>query len=232
VQHQGKILEGVTGTWPVIFDRETFDWVTAKLNDPANRRNLGAEQRHLLSGLALCGRCGTPVRTLKGPAGSRSYTCPSCFKLRRSEAPVDTVVESYMITMLEDERVFDRLASGDPEAVREADRVIADAEAGLLVAMDKLDAGIWTEAMVDRRTAQLRQKIADAETTRRLNRRPDLPYHICGPDAETKWAEATIDQKRALISALITVRIKPVERSTGRQFNPDLIEVIEVHPAG
>lgn len=77
----GTLIEG---TWPAILDRPTHEALVELLADPRRRTNVGAAA-HLLSGVAVCGRCGSRMgyRThrQKRPDGSVDvtgrYSCES-----------------------------------------------------------------------------------------------------------------------------------------------------------
>ncbi|HYJ72326.1 MAG TPA: recombinase family protein, partial [Actinomycetota bacterium] len=80
MQHRGQVV-GTAG-WPPILDEATWRVVVAVLTDPRRRTNSGVARRWLLSGLALCGVCGEPVRstsagTVHGRPTKPAYTCRS-----------------------------------------------------------------------------------------------------------------------------------------------------------
>ncbi|GAA1209170.1 recombinase family protein [Microbacterium maritypicum] len=70
-QYQGKII-GSSTTEPVL-DRATFDRLTALLTDPSRKTNQsGPGFKYLLSGIAICGRCG------RCPEHLGDYDPPAC----------------------------------------------------------------------------------------------------------------------------------------------------------
>ena len=60
-QHQGEPIG--PAKWPAILDSDTWRGVVAVLGDPARNTTTSRARRWLLSGLALCGVCGKPVRS-------------------------------------------------------------------------------------------------------------------------------------------------------------------------
>jgi site-specific DNA recombinase len=57
--HQGKVIG--PGNWEPILDADTLHGITAFLNDPSRKNAVAFERRHLLSGIAKCGICGSAL---------------------------------------------------------------------------------------------------------------------------------------------------------------------------
>lgn len=64
--HRGEVT--AEAVWPAIVDRASWERVRAILTDPSRRRR-GPLTRYLLTGLARCGSCGTPL--VGAPRGQR-----------------------------------------------------------------------------------------------------------------------------------------------------------------
>ncbi|HEY1967097.1 MAG TPA: recombinase family protein, partial [Pseudonocardia sp.] len=62
------------GTWEPIVPVETFEAVRQLLTDPGRRQTPPAA-KHLLSGVALCGVCGSPVNAGTGRPNYTAYRC-------------------------------------------------------------------------------------------------------------------------------------------------------------
>jgi hypothetical protein len=94
--------------WGPLIEQGTYNACVIRLTDPARARKHDSAIKHLLSGIAECGICGVPVRTLKKP-GYRVYTCVSKSRVqgvhvvRHQER-----VEGYVLTAL-----FHRLSDPD-----------------------------------------------------------------------------------------------------------------------
>jgi DNA invertase Pin-like site-specific DNA recombinase len=71
-----RAIDGVLvkGTWPALIDRATYDQLVELLSDPSRRTGPGPTPRWLLSGIARCKICGTPLGIKPNRAGPR-YTC-------------------------------------------------------------------------------------------------------------------------------------------------------------
>ncbi|WP_298752931.1 hypothetical protein [uncultured Serinicoccus sp.] len=62
--HQGQVVGDAD--WPPLVDVDTWEWAVAVIRDPArNTRTGDSTATHLLTGIATCGVCGTPVHRIK-----------------------------------------------------------------------------------------------------------------------------------------------------------------------
>lgn len=233
-EHRGEVVGQVT-VRPALLDEGTHDRVVALLTDPSRVTNLGRPRAHLLSMLAVCGKCGSdsvtvnPGRTADPAKGRRAeapgYACRSCYGMRKLQAPVDEYVCELMIERLSRPDAAERLAapdrSGEVAAARER---IDEIEATLDRAVDSLIAGRINQRQLDRLNAgfapeltELRAKVAAAMP------RADLA-DLAGPEAAAKWADAPLDVRRAAINALMTVTLHP--SGPGRRaFDPATVEI-------
>lgn len=223
--HQGQVIGD--GNWPPILDEDSFDRLVALLRDPRRRTGNNGGVKHLLSGIAICGHCGERLRgaaahqygTKKQP---RSYACQSCFKVRRKADAVDEVVEAVVIARLERPDAAD-LFAGDSDAMNRALEEKATIEARLDLLADQFADGAITGAQLERATARLRPKLVDAEA-RVVAASPSPEYaELVGPDVRERWAAQSLDRKRAVIDALMTVTVMP--SGAGRSFSPEQIRV-------
>lgn len=92
---------GIQG--PAILDEQTFDRLTAVLSDPRRRTAPSTTARHLLSGIALCGRpeCGREPMfyTANGADRVPVYRCRRCYGTRHRDR-VDEVVRAVIARRL------------------------------------------------------------------------------------------------------------------------------------
>ncbi|MFD4438104.1 recombinase family protein, partial [Bacillus safensis] len=104
----------VPATWEAIFTDEEFSAVGAILTDPDRLTQHGSDPVHLLTGIAVCGVCGTPMGRRKNRgSGTSSYTCPERFCVTRAKSIVDPFVEAVIVARLSQPDVQDALRSGD-----------------------------------------------------------------------------------------------------------------------
>lgn len=223
--HRGQVIG--KGNWPTIVDDDTFDRLVALLRDPRRRTGNNSGVKHLLSGLAICGNCGERLRGAaehqygkkKQP---RSYACQGCYKLRRKADAVDEVVEALVIARLERPDAAD-LFAGDSEAMAQALGEKAAIEARLDLLADQFADGVITGSQLERGTARLRPKL-DAAEARIIASSPTPEYsELVGPNVRDRWEAQSLDRKRAVIDALMTVTVLP--SGAGQRFSPEQVRV-------
>ena len=217
-------LEGV----PPILDEETWQRVCAVLGEV---RSLAPKVRHLLSGLAHCGRCERPLRGGRGSSlrGSKGlYVCPpksagigACGSLSVMADPVNERVEAKVIEWLSErgnvEALLARYAHG-PEAEAKTLRIAAlsDAMVDLGTALKERNiqyavyAKLYNEAKEER--ALLQRQVA-------VPREADaLKEALAFEDVAEEWNARPLEWRRAIVK-LCTSRIviEPVGKTTGAQ---------------
>lgn len=223
--HRGHVIGQSNGE--AVLDEDTYNTVLAVLGDPDRKTASGGKPRHLLSGIAECGRCGTTLVRAKGARkpdgsfGADGYFCRGCFKLRRSQVLVDQLVEGVVVERLARRDARAALAQGDPKAAKEARRTATALEARMALAADQFADGDITGAQLKRITAKLSPQIDSARSVIARASSNDLIGQVIG--SELRWKSASLDQKRAVIQALMRVVIMP--SGPGKPFDPDLIAI-------
>lgn len=223
--HQGRVIG--KGEWPAVVDDDTFDRFAAMMRDPRRRTNSGSEVVHLLSGLVRCGRCGESLRGANAHQSGkkkqpRAYYCPSCFKLRRKADAVDEVVEAIVVARLSRPDAAG-LFGGNPEAVRVAREQVEAIESRMNIAADQFADGLITGSQLERVTAKLRPQLEAANHALRASEPVPEMDEFTGAEAAGAWGAATIDRKRAVIAAIMTVTVLP--SGAGRNFDPDQLRI-------
>jgi DNA invertase Pin-like site-specific DNA recombinase len=229
-RHRGQVIG--EGTWKPIYDRGTHDRIVALITDPERRTQRGSTRRHLLTGIARCGRdgctgtvvvnCGR-VDKKTGKRQPPAYVCSTCYRVRRKQEAVDAVVEGAIIGRLGQPDILGALMQGDPAEVERARSEVAALEARLNLAADEYADGAITGVQLRRITDRLRTKIDAGRTA--MNRYAPAPAvaDLAGPFAAERWAAAPLDTKRAVIEMLATVTILPT--GTGRSFDPATVAI-------
>lgn len=242
----------VTGRaqWPAATcggDRDAAEaqWraVVRVLSDPTRvvTRVGRAGKVHLLSALAVCGRCGQAVyvgvsggagtRTGKGGAPrvpARAYRCKG-LHVSRQQNRVDELINRLVVAMFADLSAEERAAlvappSGEPE------RAAAEQEAARLrLELEELDedrvARRITRAQHLRMSEGLTARLAEVE--RAATPPPDrggLLGQLIEPGREAEvWESLSIEKKRTVLRELFTITLRPGVRGHG--WNPAGIEV-------
>lgn len=216
-RYAGLMPDGESpAAWPAILDRGTWESLRAVLASRAAGFGYATNARkYLLSGIALCGACGTPLRfkASKGRgdgAYQTGYACaePGCRKVWRDLELLDAYVQR---------RTHNRLthpANPEPAApeapglasefaaltaqLAETDDALADHTRGPVAALLTRRAGI------ERRLAELRELAAG-----------DAAARLRASHAGITWEEflaLPLASRRALVSACWRVTVLPASK--------------------
>jgi site-specific DNA recombinase len=233
-------LEGV----PPILDVKTWERLCAKLEERATQQV--PKMTRLVSGIAICGGCESPVIGSQDTGSVRTYICRSrpaapkaCGSLWALGDSVDAHVSERVIDFIADkERIGKvlRLVAPDPEVRAMHDRIgdLNDAQTRYDQALNP-PPGI--PAMPIERYWKLTAEIEDEKRSlaRRLavNREAALLAETLNfeeGEAAEVWAERDQDWRRSII-ALVTERIVIEQRGSGgkkggiNRFDPERVRI-------
>ena len=185
------------------------------------------EQAALLTGVAVCGFCGQPVRTDLRPAGRVAYRCRVEGQrphLARSAPPVDAWIRLVVLEHLG--------RDGQPAALADPDvpdlYALRAHSAGLRARLTQLTEAATTGA-VDRSAAATCSEVVAGELTAveidmTRHATHDLPTSLTGADpVELAWDRLGADRQRAALLRLteqVTLHPVPPGRRAG---DPDVL---------
>ncbi|MGG7509384.1 recombinase family protein [Plantibacter sp. YIM 135249] len=233
-QYQGQVI-GKSTTEP-IYSSETHDQLVALLTDPSRRSNhVGPGFKYLLSGLAICGLCGGPMRRQIGrtvvskQTGSSkrqdpSYNCSECFKVRRKQAPVDELVTEVLVARLSRPDALDLFAQTDTAAADEHRSQLSALDAKLDIVADQFAADEITATQLKRITSRLRDERVQLERLLRAAQPRTVVADLAGGDVRAKWEAMPIAAQREVVESLLTVTIQP--SGSGRRFDPEDVSIV------
>lgn len=217
--HRGEVTG--TATWEPIISVEDHERIKAMFSDPKRLTHQGSDPRWLLSGIAVCGVCGGPMRRAKN-RGHGTYTCQRGFcVVRRIEATDEYVTES-VLRRLEKPDFAEHCVEEDG-ASADAIKEVAALRARLEAFTDSAADGELTPAALARIEQKLRPQIAAAERRVRATFASPIVAHLAGPDARARWIDLDIAEKRAAVKALAAIRILKIGR--GKRFDPESVEI-------
>jgi site-specific DNA recombinase len=224
--HQGEVIGDAD--WPAILDRRTFDAIAARF-EPRRGSRGGTDVKHLLSGIARCGKCGAPMYVWKDRR-NRVYACTkSGGHLARNQKHLDAYVTVMILNRLRT-LDFSEMGAEHPEAVE------ARAEADEL--RKRLDdftaeatAGRLSAARLGKIEADLTPKIKAAEKRARAAVIPPNLEQLAGEGVDARW-DALLDQPggiekcREIVRLLLDITVLPSKRPRGSTgFDPDAVRL-------
>ena len=216
------------GTWPALVDESTFWAAQSVLDAPGRAPGRKAVRRHLLTSVALCGKCGHTLAGSYRTDGRIVYVCKQCHGVSILADNVEPLV--YRI-------VSGRLAMPDAVDLLKAERHdTAEAEAlrteraALLTELDNigLERGecLLTGKQAKIATDRINEKLAAIEARQQDQERLRVFDGI--PLGKPKVADAIAalspDRFRAVLDVLATVTVAPVGKG-GKVFNPERVQV-------
>ena len=212
MEHQGQITGAAQ--WPPIVDETTWRATVAVLADPGRRTTPGPGRRHLLTFIARCGVCGGPVLCTSTSRDKR--TVYRCREDTRGHVARDKTAVDDMVTRL----VIGRLSRPDaagllvPDHAAELAGLHRDAAAirELMAERDRLHRRrVITTAMLVDGMRELQAELDAVDVRIAAAGRVDVLAPLVGDPAGT-WAGLGLDQRRAVVDALMSVTILPAVR--------------------
>jgi DNA invertase Pin-like site-specific DNA recombinase len=213
--------------WPAIVPEEVWRAVHDILTDPS-RRIRWVGRKHLLTGIARCGKCGETVGTgAKSRAGRVVYACKHCHGVSRSQAEVDNWVIWRVANALAQPDAWLALMSTNSEDAAE----LREQEAALRSRLDVLAAdfadGVLTSSQLRTATQRIKRHLAKIEAQLYG---PDAQRYfgdvIDAEDPRAAFNELPMDRQRALIEAMVTVTIMPIGHGGSKVFDPLMVEIL------
>lgn len=223
------------GDWPAIVTAAQWRQARRILGDPDRRVSPSNDDRWLLSGVALCGRCadGTTMRSGTARTGGvyvPAYRCTAHAHLSRLIEPVDDYVAGLIVERL-----------SRPDAARALATTEGRADADALHA---------ERAEVSARRADLAGLVADGTltaedvrvTAARLQKEVDRLDRVLSAavesnpaadladtdDVRTAWEARSVGSRRAVVRALMMITIlptRPGRKPGGLYFDPASVRI-------
>lgn len=222
--HRGEVV--ARAEWPALVDEATWHAAVAVLRDPS-RRSAPRAAKALLTGIALCGVCGSSVHAGGSTIpGHRTYRCRGAQgHIGRSAVPVEGYVSAVVVARLQrpDARVL--LEDSDRPDVDEL-RARAVALRGRLdsLAVDFAD-GSLTPSQLRTATERIRTQLTATEAELADAGRVDvLGPLVHAEDVAAAWDGLPMSRRRAVIDLLMRLTLHPPGRGT-RTFRPETVGI-------
>ncbi|MFF9690289.1 recombinase family protein [Streptomyces sp. NPDC014623] len=230
--HQG--IDVGKATWPALVEDELFDAVQQIISAPERLTTKSWAVVHLLSGIARCGVCETaPHLKILNNRGIKSYQCSEAFDVSMSEAKLDAYVEEAVIEFLESKAAAAAFSSTDDQKRTAAARLRhkqmqAQLDAARLKAAEFGPDGqpVLSIQSLAALEATLTPKIEEARVQAEAVNVPPLLRGIIGrPNVDAIWEDMTIEQRRAVLRAVVNIRLMKARTSGIRKIEPGRVQL-------
>lgn len=236
--HNGEIV--AAGLWEPLVDEDTWRKAQVVLNEPKRRPGKKTVQRHLLTGVLLCGKpgCGhylSGQHTPKNRHGNTAivYACKSCRGVSiRAEFAVPYVY-GLVIERLSREDAKDLLKAeihdaAEAEAIRtELNDLYQELENIGIERGQRLLTGPQAKIATDLISADIAKLERRQQSAERLRVFEGL--ELGSPEVETGIRALSPDRFRAVVDVLMTLTVQPVGK--GHRVNGDRFDPNRVHAA-
>ncbi|ABQ73342.1 MULTISPECIES: recombinase family protein [Mycobacterium] len=214
--------------WSPLVDEATFWAAQAVLDAPGRAPGRKSVRRHLLTGLAGCGKCGNHLAGSYRTDGQVVYVCKACHGVAILADNIEPILYHIVAERLAMPDAVDLLRreihdAAEAETIRleletlygELDRLAVERAEGLLTARQvKISTDI-----VNAKITKLQARQQDQERLRVFDGIP-----LGTPQVAGMIAELSPDRFRAVLDVLAEVVVQPVGKS-GRIFNPERVQV-------
>jgi site-specific DNA recombinase len=215
--YQGEIVGDAA--WPPILDRGT--WERLKAAAATRRRGRPPSDRHLLTGLLVCGRegCGRTLWANMTRGGGFEYRCSpgatttgrGCGRLSIAAEPLERLIPELIFTAIENGALAERLGRQRQRRAAVPDIEAIEAELAALAddyGAERITRGEWLKARVG-----LARRLDDAQAAlARLEAGPVVEH--LDVDLRERWPALSIERQRAIISAVFErIAIRPAKRA-------------------
>ena len=208
--HLGAVI-GTTDA-PAIITRNEHEQLRVLLGNPRSRRR-GRPPETLLGGLLVCGRCGGKMHHSRRTDGRRRYMCSvkpgsvGCGRTAIAAEGAEAALSEAVIAALDTPALADALATpapgGDIAALEDRLDELADTFGnGAITRREWMRARAALDARLDQARATAEQATSAAVLA---------PYAEAGALGRA-WPDLALDQRRAVIGAVVTeIVVAPVE---------------------
>ena len=218
------------GTWPAIIDRITWERFQGVLSVRSQLQGWDKKIKYLGSGLYLCGKCGSTMKVSRDWSKGSSTEHPPIYEcqnrdMRRRLTPVDALVESAVIERLSAPDVLRLLSPSEDVSALAAEsqelRLRIEGLAGLYADGTLTGAAVRSEkAKLQSKLDALQARIASAEGGAVIN------ALASATDVGKYWHESmSLQNKRRIVDALVTVTINPTQRGGNNVFRPEDVAI-------
>jgi DNA invertase Pin-like site-specific DNA recombinase len=217
VVHHGAVAS-TAGTWKAIIAPGLFDTVQAIMSDPRRITNrIGTARRHLLSGMALCGVCGSTVR-----GSGETYVCPN-FCVTKALVKTDALVMGAARGRLAQLGTLDlSRTSNDPRL----DALAVELRGRLATIEADYDAGLIDGRRYAAANDKVQAELLAVDTQRRSKTgKAAAATVLSASDPVEAFESGSLAIRRAVIGELMTITVLKRATHGGGQFDPETVRI-------
>jgi hypothetical protein len=196
----------VKATWEPLVSESTFWAAQRLLDDPKRVTTRPGRAKHLLSNLAVCDKCSSPIfATFRHE--KPSYQCrKGCIRIQKDD--IEEFAEAVILAYLSRKDVHDALrrAQTDSDALQAVRDELSAARARLAELADAAAAGTISIATVARAEPQILAAIAELERREAELTTPSAlsGFITPGTDVAQRWHAAPMSARREVARLLLT----------------------------
>lgn len=229
--YNGEEMEA-GGAWRPILDEATHRALEEKLTDPRRRTAPDdLNSKYLLSGIAVCGKCGKKM--FASPAKARGkewmvYRCFGGYCMTRRLDLVDEVVNAVIVARLSSPDAAQLFAgTDDSAALRQRATDLRDRR-DALAAM--LADGLLSAASVREQAGRISTELHGVEAAlSAMDTLNPAAAIIAADDVAAAWDAQSLGIRRQIIRALMAVTVLPAGK--GVRFDPEQVKIEWKAPA-
>ncbi|MGM7777906.1 recombinase family protein [Arthrobacter sp. KNU-44] len=216
-----------TGNWGAILDEETSRRLEEMLTDPRRRTAPDdLNSKYLLSGIAVCGKCGAKMFAAPVPAkggGKRMvYRCFGGYCMQRSLVEIDEYVHGVVVGILsrpDAAKLFAR--GGNTAELRKKATDLRDRRDALA---SMLADGLMSPAAVREQAGKLTKELSEVEAAISASEGLNPAAAVVGAaDVANAWSGQPLGNQRQIIRTLMDITVLPAGK--GRSFAVDQIHL-------
>lgn len=209
--HNGEIVG--KAQWPALVEPEVWESVRTILTNPARNGNTPSDKsrKYLLPGLLYCGVCGKKL-SIGGGSSNRIYACKNmgCYKVGRNMAQTDKIVTDVIKARLAQPDAADLFVQPEADIRHLYDELKAKRKKLEQLALDYAE-DVLTRDQFRVASRKIEDRVDELE--RQIARSAQgNTFSEFDPESDVaQWFDnLSLDRKRALISTLCTITVKPV----------------------
>ena len=215
-------------TWPALVDEDTWRAAQTVLAAPERKPGRKSVRRHLLTGVAHCGKCGHYLSASYRTDRRITYVCKACHGVSILSENFVPIVYGIVAGRLAMPDAVDLLKAEQHDTAQaerlrvEANTITAELDAIGVERAEGLLTGRQAKIATDRineKLAAIAHRQADQERLRVFDGIP-----LGTPQVANAVDKLSPDRFRAVLDVLAEITVAPVGK-TGRVFNPQRVQV-------